>query len=576
MKFLKTLTQISLIALAAVAGLTSISSCKKDDPEPPVEAAFGADEQVVVEGNQITITIGLERPALSDGTVTVTLAGTAMYTEDYNTNPSGNTGSFEVRFEEGAERGQFTVQTVNNEIFKGDLEIELTISDPSNNFKIGARNSMTLVIEENESQAVATFQTATASVAEDAASGITVAIPFTQAAKGSGTLTISLGSVNATYGTHYTTLPAATGTAVTLNVADGATGSSLTLVPIDDSFFHENYVVVAEITSTTGSVRAGTNKKLTVTIQEDENPSFASFSITDAVITENTATGITVPISLSIPASAAGSMTISFNSTNATYGTNFTTVPAASGNNIVIGVPQGATGAQLQILPVDNAGDNPDRLIFFSIASGTGVVRPGGAIQFALSIIDNEPTLMRVLISFGGATAPQVPGPDTWNYAYTNTPNTGYGLSNLKRADGVAMPFDLGVVTPLSPQDLGKTTGINSGVFPDNAMKEYWYVPGPSQGISRSFQILQLDNTVAYTIKIHGGTTFVSPDGRNVLTAAVNGDQQSIENVTDNVTAVLQWTNVSPVAAIFTIVLTDTDGGGLCPINAMEISWFED
>lgn len=564
------------LAWVMATGLLTFTACKKDDPEPPVEIAFTADAFEVVESNQMVINIGLERPAISAGKVTVQLGGTAAYTEDYNTNPSGISGSFEVSFEKGASNGQFTVATVNNEIFKGDLEITFTLANPQGEFVLGARKTTRLVIQDNESQAMANFQTATASVAENSVTGVTIQIPFSEAAKGPGSITVSLASVNATYTTHFTTLPAATGNTVVLQVPDGATSSSITLVPKDDNFFHENYVVVFEMTSTSGSVRRGSVNKLTITIQEDENPSFASFSLSDGTISENNSAGFTVPIALSIPASEAGSMTISFTSTTATYGTHFTTEPAASGNNIVINVAKDATGAQLKIIPVDNAGDNPDRMIFFTISGGSGVVRPGGNINFVLSVLDNEPTLMRVLVSFGGASAPQVSGTDVWNYAYTNTPNAGYALNNLKRADGVVMPFDLSVVTPLSPQDLGKTTGINSGVFPDNAMKEYWYVPGPSQGISRSFQILQLNNSVDYTIRIHGGTTFVSPDGRNTMTISVNGVQKSIENVTDNVVQVLEWNNISPVASIFTIVLTDTDGGGICPINVLEISWYED
>lgn len=563
------------LALVAVIGLLTLNSCNPD-PEPPVEVSFGNAEQVVVEGNQITIAIELARPAISAGKVKVQLAGTAAYTEDYNTNPSGNSGSFEVIIEAGVEGGQFTVATVNNEIFKGDLEIDFTLAETQGEFVLGSAKTMKLVIEENESQAVASFQTAVASVAEDSSTGLTIQIPFSEPAKGPGSITVSLASANATYTTHYTTLPAATSNTIVLQVPDAATGSSLTIIPKDDSFFHENYVVVIEMTSSTGSVKIGTVNKSTITIQEDENPSFASFSISDGTIEENNSSGFVIPIALSIPASEAGSMTVSFSSTNTTYGTHFTTEPAASGSNIVINVAKDATSAQLKIIPVDNAGDNPDRIIFFTISSGTGVVRPGGNINFVASIVDNEPTLMRVLVSFGSATAPLVTGPDTWNHAYTNIPDPGVSWSNLKRADGVVTTYDLSIVSPLTPQPLGKTTGINSGAFPDNAMKEYWYVPGPPQGISRSFTLLQLDNDKTYTIRIHGGTTFVAAEGRNTMTISINGVQKSIENVTDNVSQVLEWTGISPVASIFTITLTDTDGGGICPINALELSWYED
>jgi len=38
----------------------------------------------------------------------------------------------------------------------------------------------------------------------------------------------------------------------------------------------------------------------------------------------------------------------------------------------------------------------------------------------------------------------------------------------------------------------------------------------------------------------------------------------------------LEWVNINPIASIFNVELTDTDGGGICMINAMEISWYED
>jgi hypothetical protein len=553
-----------------------VASCSKDDPEPPVEVSFDTDAQSVLEGNEINITLHLERPAISAGTITVQLGGTAVYTEDYNTNPSGNTGRFDVAIAEGATTAQFTVATVNNNVFEDDYTITFTLADPSENFALGSRKLLTLTIQEDESQAIANFQTTAASVAENGVVGITVQIPFSLPTKGPGTITISWASNNAAYNTHFTTLPAVVADVITLSVPDNATGTSLTIIPKDDAFFHDNYVIVFDITNTTGSVKAGAAKKLTVTIQEDENPSFASFSVTDGIIAETNTAGVIVPIALSIPASETGTITVSFTSATAVYNNHFTTLPAASGNNIVLSVAKDATGAELKILPIDDGVDNDNRIIFFTISSGGGVVRPGGNINYVLTITDNEPTLKQVLISFGSASAPLITGADKWNHAYTNIADAGVTWSNLIEADGTATPFDLTIISPLTPQPLGATTGINSGVFPDNAMKEYWYVPGPAQGISRGFSILQLNNAVQYTIRIQGGTTFASADGKNTMKVAVNGDQKSIDDITNNVTQALQWTTISPVASIFNIVLTDTDGGGFCPINAMEISWYED
>lgn len=554
----------------------ALVSCKKDDPAPPLEISFSFEAQSVVEGNVVNLVFPLERAASQSGTVHVSLGGTAVYTEDYNSDPSGNSGNFVIAIEPGATSFGFSIATVNNNIYQGSKTIVFTLRDPSEGFILGASREFTLTITDDESQAIANFTSSVATVSENLAEGLVVDIPFSVPTKGPGTISVSWGSINATYGTHFATLPEATGNTIVLSVPDNASGASFTLIPVDDSYFHENYRILLEMTSTTGSVKSGANNKINVTILEDESPSIASFSDTDGMIGENEPGGIVVPIALSIPASESGSMTISFMAAPSVYGTHFTTQPAAAGSNIVINVSKGSNTAALTIFPVDDVIDNENRVIVFTISGGAGVVRPGGNINYVLTIKDNDPTLRKVLLSFGSATAPQVQGPELWNHAYTDTPDAGEAWPNLLRSDGPATTFDLGIDLPLSPQPLGKTTGINSGVFPDNALKEYWYVPGPDQGITRGFSLYQLNNATDYTIRIHGGTTLLSPAGVNTLTIAVNGIQKSINDVTNNTTQVLEWKNINPVASIFTIQLTDTDGGGICMINAMEISWYED
>lgn len=566
----------NLVVIALIGCMISFQSCRKDDPDPPIQINFSSTSFAVSEGNQINVTLQLSRPATREGMVKIELAGDAAYTADYNTNPSGISGVIDVIFIEGATTHIITVATVNNEFYTGNRMVILTLQDPASGYLVGDTNETILTIEEDEGPAIANFQFSASSVLENAVSGLVMQIPFSEPAQGPGSVTITWASNNASYETNFTTLPAATGNTIAYAIADGATGITLSIVPKDDAYFHENFVVVFEITATTGSVKAGTFNRVTVTITEDESPSLASFPITDAAVSEGATTSVTVPISLSIPASDVGTITVSFTSPNAVYGTHFTTSPAASGSNIVLNVAKDAVGSQFTILPIDNAVDNPNRLIQFTISSGTGVVRPGDNISYSLTITDNEPTLRSVFISFGRSTAPLVTGAATWNHLYDDSPSAGDSWSNLLRSDGVATPFDVTMNSSLTPQPLGAVTGINSGVFPDNAMKEYWYVPGPNQGITRGFSILQLDDAVAYTIKIHGGTTSVSADGKNTMTIAINGVLKVIEDVTNNVSQTLVWNNFNPTVSIFTVNLTDTDGGGICPINAMEISWYED
>jgi len=563
---------LSVLVLALIA---TLSSCNNDkEPDPPISVGFSSAAQSVNEGSEINITVLFDRPVVTQGTLTVSLGGTAHYTSDYNTNPSGNTGSLQVPLLPGQSSAVFSLASVQDEIFSDSRTVIFTLTGITEGFVLGDNKVFTTTINDDESPATANFEVVTATIAENSTTGYTVNIPFSNPAKGEGHLTVSFASNNAT-ADNFTTIPALNGNNISITVPGEAQSTSFTIVPKDDSFFHSDFVVVFEISATTGSVKAGTSKKFTLTIQEDESPSLADFNTSNSTTSE-TGPPVTIQIPLSIPASGAGSVTVSYVSTSAVYGTNFTTSPAVSGNNVVIPVAKDATQVEFTVTPVDDAVDNANRIITFTLSATDGVVRLGSSRVHLLTITDNEPSLRRVLITFGTATAPAPFGNDQWNLAYTNTPNGTYQLTNLIRSDGVATSLNLVVVSPLTAQDLGKITGLNSGPFPDNALKEYWYVPGPSQGITRSFQITQANNAVTYQVRAMGNTTLVSADGKNTMTMAVNGVQKVITDVTNNITQVLTWPGVMSVASIISADLTDTDGGGICPLNVMEISWYED
>lgn len=558
--------------------LCLFSSCKKGEkePAPPIVVQFATATQTIIEGAQVNLTITLSAPTQEAVSIPIMLSGTAKYTSDYNTTPAGSSGKFSVDIPVGSSSGVFTVASVNNDVYEGDKTVIFTIGVPPSGYNVGDVTVTTLTLQEDESIATAGFAVTSASVSENDTKGIVVQLPFSVAAKGSGSITVTFASNNAPAGS-ISTIPTASGNTVTMPVNANATSASFTVFPKDDDFFHTDYVYVFEITGTSGAIKSGSSPRFTLTIQEDESASLVNFAEAAVTIVETSAP-IFVQMPLSIPASGDGTIQINCTSTTATYGTHYSTSPPAIAGNISVAVAKGATYAQFQVTPVDDLVDNPDRTINFTITGSTGVVRLGTLLTHVLTITDNEPTLRKAFISFGGASATLVTGtvPEQWNHAYTDTPNTGASFSNLVRSDGVITNMGLVVVTPLSPQPLGKVTGLNSGAFPDNALRDYWYVPGPVQGQTRSFAITQLDNNKVYSFRLIGSTTAVGADGKNSMTIAVAGEQKQILDVTNNVSQVLTWTSKSPAASIIQIDLIDTIGGGICPLNALEISWYED
>lgn len=571
-------THISVVfgSVVAIFGMIQLSSCQEDEIALPITIEFSAATQSAIEGNDILISVVLSKVPKRDGEIILTLGGDATYGEDYFTTPAGDLNKINIPIHRGEASLNFTVSTLGNNIREGDKEVIFSFASISDGFVIGQQKTLLLSILDDEDVAIAEFSTTSGNVIENSPVGITVDIPFSLPTKGSGSLTVSVASNNATNNLNFTTIPAINNGVILLNVEDNTNRTSITIVPIDDSFFHADYSILFELTSGTGSVKVGNNKVFSVFINEDESPALANLQTPSFSIIENNSTGTVVEIPLSMPASETGTVTVSVNSNSAIYGTHYTTIPAASGGNIFIDVAKGASKIEFTILPIDDLVDNENREIIFTLTNAVGAIRLGTSLSYSLTVLDDEPTLRKILISFGRSTGPLITGSETWNHAYDDFPESGDTWLNLVRSDGVATEIGILINTYLTSQAMGKVTGTNSGTFPDNALKDYWYVPGPNQGITRGFSITQLDNSIPYSFKIIGGTTLVSSDGRNTMTVSVDGEQKSILDVTNNVNNPLLWMDKTPSASIITINLTDTDGGGICPISAMEISWYED
>jgi len=172
----------------------------------------------------------------------------------------------------------------------------------------------------------------------------------------------------------------------------------------------------------------------------------------------------------------------------------------------------------------------------------------------------------KILISFGPSTKPLVTGfIDTWNHAHTDNPDQTYKLLNLKRSDGTTTSIGLKVDLAMTDNPSGVNTGNNSGVFPDNAMKQIWYSTG-----TRGFSLTGLSNTTQYNARILAGTSTAGVN-QSIMTFA--GEQNSLLDCHNNTSTTLNWTGKYPTSG--SIAVRVIDGTGISPINCMELTWLE-
>jgi hypothetical protein len=113
----------------------------------------------------------------------------------------------------------------------------------------------------------------------------------------------------------------------------------------------------------------------------------ATFVQQNAALTEDS-TSYTVNIVLSKPVTSDHQLHITL-SGNATYGSDFTTQPAASGNVVVLNLAAGSTSAFFNITVLNDAADELLETAVFTLQPGTGIAT-GAQPVFTLSIDDND------------------------------------------------------------------------------------------------------------------------------------------------------------------------------------------
>ena len=145
-----------LLATSVLFGLLLfLDSCKDEDPAPPIVIEFESVSQEIAEGQNIIVKIKLSATVPQPTLVVVNISGDATYTNDFNTNPSANEGFLVAEVFNGAATAQFTVSTVDDDIFEGDKTVTLTLGDPPDGFEIGTQKTITLTIKDSESPAIA-------------------------------------------------------------------------------------------------------------------------------------------------------------------------------------------------------------------------------------------------------------------------------------------------------------------------------------------------------------------------------------------------------------------------------------
>jgi len=181
--------------------------------------------------------------------------------------------------------------------------------------------------------------------------------------------------------------------------------------------------------------------------------------------------------------------------------------------------------------------------------------------------------MRNIYIHFNDGTAAEPAQGAPWNNM-NSAPTAGAGIANLKDDQGTATGFGINLVDAWAgANNLGPTTGNNSGVYPDNVMQSFYYDNSGSTA-PRHMNITGLSSRSAYNVIFYAGRGGVTD---NRITHYTIGNQSVQLNAAGNTTQTVQINNVSADAnGNIGITFTQDAGAAFGYINAIQLQYSYD
>lgn len=238
--------------------------------KPPIAVSFQATELVIAEnsGSRV-IALPLGKSVEEEGEIIINVSSLS---DSFVLNPEATDNKLKLFIPKNQNEATFTITPKDNSIINttSDELITFTISSVSEGLFIGNKESLKLVIADDEIPATANFVSATGRVYENSNDGIPVMIALSHVAPGEGSLTISLISNNGVYGTDFTTVPEAVDGKLDISIEAGVDKISFKLLPLNDNLFNGNRNISIKIDKAEGSISRGQAVTHDFVITDDE------------------------------------------------------------------------------------------------------------------------------------------------------------------------------------------------------------------------------------------------------------------------------------------------------------------
>ncbi len=291
---------------AVLSGSTSIATATITDDDKP-KVSLSSATASITEGNsdsqRLKFTVNLSGPTSDAVTVNyATTDGTATTADNDYVGISGTLG-----FASGETSKEIFVPILGDSKAESDETFTLTLSNVSTNAEMGSISSATGKILNEDSTAVLTLSSATASVSEgDSGSK---QLDFTVNLSGTATSTVTVNYTtadgSATAGSDYT---AASGT---LSFAVGETSKTISVPVLGDTTAETDETFTLTLSSPVGASLGGT-ASTTATITNDDISRFVTIAPTSALIDEGDSGSKQQKFTITLSAASTSAVTVNY------------------------------------------------------------------------------------------------------------------------------------------------------------------------------------------------------------------------------------------------------------------------
>ncbi|MBL7844920.1 MAG: hypothetical protein JNK44_13720 [Cyclobacteriaceae bacterium] len=269
---MKTIFRLVFSITLFFAGV-AFQSCEEAEeltsPNAPVTVKFPMVNLGLSElAGATEITLPLSHPAATNGTITINAY--AENENDFTSQPAVEDGKIVLPVAAGQSQVKFILTPANNSLYTGNRNLHFTIASVTEGFIIGTEKSLHVTIYENDLPNPVNFVATQASLKEQFAEGLTVAIGFTLQAVAEGEVELELINAAGLYGTYFTTEPEAIDGKITLPVIAGTSFLPIKFIPVDNATLNGHKEFAVRIVDATGAVVKGDRLNLNITLVDDE------------------------------------------------------------------------------------------------------------------------------------------------------------------------------------------------------------------------------------------------------------------------------------------------------------------